>query len=137
VAFISSKYLLLLSMVGVGVAWASILSMPYSILAGALPPGKTGIYMGIFNFFIVIPEILAALVFGKIMETFLTNESAVVQLLGGDNRLTAVVIGGMSLAVAAALCTIVTEPAAALTSADSRPPGKSRVRQRRRSTGNG
>jgi maltose/moltooligosaccharide transporter len=113
VAFISSKYLLLLSMVGVGVAWASILSMPYSILAGALPPGKTGIYMGIFNFFIVIPEILVALVFGKIMETFLTNESAVVQLLGGDNRLTAVVIGGISLAVAAALCTIVTEPAAA------------------------
>ena len=113
VAFISSKYLLLLSMVGVGVAWASVLSMPYSILAGALPPGKTGIYMGIFNFFIVIPEILAALVFGKVMETFLTNESAVVQLLGGDNRLTAVVIGGISLAVAAALCTIVTEPAAA------------------------
>ena len=108
VAFISSKHLLLLSMVGVGIAWASILSMPYSILAGALPSERTGIYMGIF---IVIPEILAALVFGKIMETFLTNESAVVQLLGGDNRLTAVVIGGISLAVAAALCTIVTEPA--------------------------
>ena len=113
VAFITSKYLLLLSMVGVGVAWASTLSMPYSILADALPPGKTGIYMGIFNFFIVIPEILAALVFGKIMETLLTNESAVVQLLGGDNRLAAVVIGGISLAVAAALCSIVTEPAAA------------------------
>jgi maltose/moltooligosaccharide transporter len=119
VAFISSKYLLLLSMVGVGVAWASILSMPYSILAGALPPGKTGIYMGIFNFFIVIPEILAALVFGKMMETFLTNESAVVQLLGGDNRLAAVVIGGISLAVAAALCSIVTEPAAAPNSSHS------------------
>jgi maltose/moltooligosaccharide transporter len=113
VAFISSKYLLLLSMVGVGVAWASILSMPYSILADALPPGKTGIYMGIFNFFIVIPEILAALVFGKIMETVLTDESALVQLVGGDNRLTVVVIGGLSLAVAAALCTIVTEPDAA------------------------
>ena len=110
VAFISSKNLLLLSMVGVGIAWASILSMPYSILAGALPSERTGIYMGIF---IVIPEILAALVFGKIMETFLTNESALVQLLGGDNRLTAVVVGGISLAVAAALCTIVTEPAAA------------------------
>jgi maltose/moltooligosaccharide transporter len=119
VAFISSKYLLLLSMVGVGVAWASILSMPYSILAGALPPGKTGIYMGIFNFFIVIPEILAALVFGKVMETFLPNESAVVHLLGGDNRLTAVVIGGISLAVAATLCTIVTEPAAAPNSSHS------------------
>jgi hypothetical protein len=79
----------------------------------------TGIYMGIFNFFIVIPEILAALVFGKVMETFLTNESAVVQLLGGDNRLTAVVIGGISLAVAAALCTIVTEPAPAPNSSHS------------------
>src|SRR5215475_396012 len=119
VAVISSKYVLLLSMVGVGVAWASILSMPYSILAGALPPGKTGIYMGIFNFFIVIPEILAALVFGKVMEKFLTNESAVVHLLGGDNRLTAVVIGGISLAVAATLCTIVTEPAAAPNSSHS------------------
>src|SRR5499427_8503116 len=119
VAFITSKDLLLLSMVGVGIAWASILSMPYSILAGALPPGKSGIYMGIFNFFIVIPEILAALVFGKVMETFLTNESAVVHLLGGDNRLTAVVIGGISLAVAATLCTIVTEPAAAPNSSHS------------------
>jgi maltose/moltooligosaccharide transporter len=110
VAFISSKYGLLLSMVGVGVAWASILSMPYSILAGALPSGKTGIYMGIFNFFIVIPEILAALVFGKIMQTILTDESALVRLVGGDNRLTAVVLGGISLAVAAVLCVFVTEP---------------------------
>jgi maltose/moltooligosaccharide transporter len=113
VAFINNKYLLLVSMVGVGVAWASVLSMPYSILAGALPPGKTGIYMGIFNFFIVIPEILAALVFGPVMENFLTNESSLVRLLGGDNRLTALVIGGISMAVAAALCTLVTDPAAA------------------------
>jgi len=113
VAFINNKYLLLVSMVGVGVAWASVLSMPYSILAGALPPGKTGIYMGIFNFFIVIPEILAALVFGPLMENFLTNESSLVRLLGGDNRLAALVIGGISLAVAAALCALVTDPAAA------------------------
>jgi maltose/moltooligosaccharide transporter len=113
VAMIGNKYLLLLSMVGVGVAWASTLSLPYSILAGALPPGKTGIYMGIFNFFIVIPEIMAALVFGKIMELVLTDDSALVRLLGGDNRLAAVVIGGLSLAVAAALCAIVTEPSAA------------------------
>jgi maltose/moltooligosaccharide transporter len=120
VAFISSKYFLLLSMAGVGVAWASILSMPYSILSGALPPGKTGIYMGIFNFFIVIPEILAALAFGKILETVLTNESALVQLLGADNRVAAVVIGGISLAVAAALCTIITEPVAAPSSSQSR-----------------
>jgi maltose/moltooligosaccharide transporter len=48
-------------MAGVGIAWASILSVPYAILAGALPPGRTGVYMGIFNFFIVIPEIVASL----------------------------------------------------------------------------
>ncbi|HMI26362.1 MAG TPA: MFS transporter, partial [Streptosporangiaceae bacterium] len=112
VAVIHDKYLLLLPMVGVGVAWASTLSMPYAILAGALPAGKTGIYMGIFNFFIVIPEILAALGFGTILERLLTNESALVLLLGGDNRLTVVVIGGLSLALAAALCTIVIEPEA-------------------------
>lgn len=117
VAFIQSKYMLLLSMAGVGIAWASILSMPYAILSGCLPEGKTGIYMGIFNFFIVIPEILAALVFGKVMETVLTNDSALVKMLGGDNRLAAVVIGGLSLGVAALLVTIVkdeaTEPAEA------------------------
>jgi maltose/moltooligosaccharide transporter len=128
VAVISSKYPLLLSMAGVGVAWASILSLPYSILAGALPPDKTGTYLGIFNFFIVIPEILAALVFGKIMETLLTNESVLVQLLGGDNRLTAVVIGGISLAVAAALCSIVIEPAAC-PSPKPRPAGKELISQ--------
>jgi maltose/moltooligosaccharide transporter len=122
VAFISSKYVLLVSMVGVGVAWASILSMPYSILAGALPSGKTGIYMGIFNFFIVIPEILAALVFGKVMETILTEESAVVRLVGGDNRLTAVAFGGISVAVAAALCAFVTEPEETRAGPSSRPP---------------
>jgi len=99
-------------MVGVGVAWASTLAMPYAILAGALPAGKTGIYMGIFNFFIVIPEILAALGFGTLLERLLTDESALVLLVGGDNRLTVVVIGGLSLAVAAALCTTVIEPAA-------------------------
>src|SRR6185369_14610006 len=107
---IDDKYLLLLPMVGVGVAWASTLAMPYAILAGALPAGKTGIYMGIFNFFIVIPEILAALGFGTLLERLLTDESALVQLVGGDNRLTVVVIGGLSLAVAAALCTTVIEP---------------------------
>ena len=121
VAFISSKYVLLLSMVGVGVAWASVLSMPYSILAGALPSEKTGTYMGIFNFFIVIPEILAALVFGRIMEQVLTADSALVRLLGGDNRLAAVVIGGVCLAVAAALCTFVVEPTTAESSMRSSP----------------
>jgi maltose/moltooligosaccharide transporter len=121
VAFIDDKYLLLLPMVGVGVAWASTLAMPYAILAGALPAGKTGIYMGIFNFFIVIPEILAALVFGRIMEQVLSDDSALVRLLGGDNRLAAVVIGGVCLAVAAALCTLVVEPVTAESSVRSSP----------------
>src|SRR5262249_23765255 len=126
VAFISSKYLLLLSMVGVGVAWASILSMPYSILAGALPPGKTGIYMGIFNFFIVIPEILAALVFGKVMEAFLTEQSALVQLVCGDHALPAVVLGGVSLPGAAAPCVVVTDPAATPAPGSARDEGHDR-----------
>jgi maltose/moltooligosaccharide transporter len=92
VAVIHTKYLLLLSMAGVGVAWASTLSMPYSILAGSLPLGKTGIYMGIFNFFIVIPEITASLGFGWVMVHLLNN-----------NRISAVVAGGIFFLLAAAL----------------------------------
>jgi maltose/moltooligosaccharide transporter len=64
---------LMLSMVGVGIAWASTLSMPYAILAGSIPPSKTGVYMGIFNFFIVIPEIVASLGFGWVMNNLLDN----------------------------------------------------------------
>jgi maltose/moltooligosaccharide transporter len=92
VAIIHDKYLLLLSMMGVGVAWASILAIPYAVLAGSLPAEKTGVYMGIFNFFIVIPEILASLFFGWIMSHLLNN-----------NRLSAVVAGGVFMLIAAAL----------------------------------
>ncbi len=92
VAVIHDKYLLLLSMTGVGIAWASILAMPYAILAGSLPANKTGIYMGIFNFFIVIPEIVASLGFGYVMNHWL-----------GNDRLLAVVAGGVFLIVAALL----------------------------------
>src|SRR5215469_7640787 len=92
VAVIHDKELLLLSMTGVGIAWASTLAMPYAILAGSLPPAKTGIYMGIFNFFIVIPEILASLGFGWVMAHLLNN-----------NRLAAVVAGGVFMIVAAGL----------------------------------
>src|SRR4030095_8095590 len=67
VGLIHNQWLLLLSMTGVGIAWASILSMPYAVLAGSLPPEETGVYMGIFNFFIVIPEIFASLCFGWVM----------------------------------------------------------------------
>jgi maltose/moltooligosaccharide transporter len=92
VAIIHDKYILLLTMVGVGIAWASTLSMPYAVLAGSLPSGKTGVYMGIFNFFIVIPEILASLFFGWVMNHLL-----------GNNRIAAVVAGGFFMAIAAAL----------------------------------
>ena len=64
---IHEPWLLVLSMVGVGIAWASILSMPYAILSGALPPARMGVYMGVFNFFIVLPEILQALTFGPLI----------------------------------------------------------------------
>jgi maltose/moltooligosaccharide transporter len=92
VGIIHNQYLLLLSMAGVGIAWASILSMPYSILAGAIPPERTGVYMGIFNFFIVIPEIVASLGFGWVMNHMLHN-----------NRLAAVIAGGVFLIIAAIL----------------------------------
>ena len=75
VYFIHDKYILLLTMVGVGIAWASILSMPYAILSGALPPGRIGIYMGVFNFFIVIPEITQALTFGPIIRLLFGEEN--------------------------------------------------------------
>ncbi len=80
---ISDPTLLLLSMVGVGIAWASILSMPYAILAGALPPEKMGVYMGIFNFFIVIPQIAAAGILGSLMKIMLRNDPMNAILLGG------------------------------------------------------
>jgi maltose/moltooligosaccharide transporter len=101
VAIIHDKNLLLLSMVGVGIAWASTLSMPYSVLAGSLPAEKTGVYMGIFNFFIVLPEIVASLAFGWIMNHLLHN-----------NRLAAVIAGGVFMAIAAALMQRVVDPGA-------------------------
>jgi maltose/moltooligosaccharide transporter len=106
VGIIHNKFLLLLSMTGVGIAWASILALPYAILAGALPSHRTGVYMGIFNFFIVIPEIVASLGFGWVMRHLLNN-----------NRLAAVVAGGIFLIVAAALMQRVTDPAEAIDSA--------------------
>ncbi|MES1971833.1 MAG: MFS transporter [Pseudomonadota bacterium] len=68
--FVRDADLLVLPMIGVGVAWASILTMPYVILAGVLPPQKLGIYMGIFNFFIVLPQLLVATIMGAIIRGF-------------------------------------------------------------------
>ena len=100
VSVIHQPWILLLSMAGVGIAWASIVSMPYAMLAGALPESKIGVYMGIFNFFITLPEICAALVFGRVMEHWLNN-----------NRLSAVIAGGCFMIVAALLVLRVNEPA--------------------------
>jgi maltose/moltooligosaccharide transporter len=91
---IHDKYTLLLTMVGVGIAWASILSMPYAILSGALPPARMGVYMGIFNFFIVIPEIVASLTFQPLIKYVFNN-----------NPLYVVMLGGACMLVAAALVT--------------------------------
>jgi maltose/moltooligosaccharide transporter len=72
--FIRDQHVLLLPMVGVGFAWASILTMPYVILASVLPPRKFGIYMGIFNFFIVLPQLVVATVMGAIIHAFFPTE---------------------------------------------------------------
>ncbi|MDA0736249.1 MAG: MFS transporter [Bacteroidetes bacterium] len=66
--FIQDKYWLLLSMVGIGIAWASILAMPYAILAGSIPAKKMGVYMGIFNFFITFPQIVNGIIGGPIVK---------------------------------------------------------------------
>ena len=76
---------LLLSMVGVGMAWASILAMPYAILTDALPSSKFGIYMGIFNFFIVLPQILASTVYGALLDHLFEGSSILVLVTGGGS----------------------------------------------------
>ncbi len=77
---IKDQYLLLLSMVGVGIAWASILSMPYAILAGALPVHKMGVYMGIFNFFITVPQIVNG-IFGGLMVKYIFGNQPIYSLV--------------------------------------------------------
>ncbi len=72
--FIRDPELLLLSEIGIGIAWASILAMPYAILASSLPQAKLGIFMGLFNVFIVVPQLLVATVMGTIMKAFFPNE---------------------------------------------------------------
>jgi len=75
--------------VGVGVAWASILAMPYAMLSNALPPAKMGFYMGVFNFFIVLPQILASVGLGFVMERWLGNDATKALLLGGASMVLA------------------------------------------------
>ncbi|HEU0306398.1 MAG TPA: MFS transporter, partial [Lysobacter sp.] len=88
------------SMVGVGFAWASILSLPYALLSDSVPAQKMGVYMGIFNFFIVIPQLVAASLLGVLLKLFF-----------GSQPIYALVIGGVSLIVAGLCVLRVREPA--------------------------
>jgi len=94
--FITDPNLLLVSMIGVGIAWASILSMPYAMLSSILPANKMGYYMGVFNFFIVIPQIVAAGILGFLLKSFFGNISVY-----------ALIIGGVSMIIAGLLCVFV------------------------------
>lgn len=81
--YISDPMYLIYSMIGVGIAWASILAMPYAILAGSIPSQKMGLYMGIFNFFIVLPQLIAATILGYVTRTFFEGEAVFALVLGG------------------------------------------------------
>ena len=83
VYFLSDKVGLLLAMIGVGIAWASILSIPYAMLSGSLPSSKMGYYMGVFNFFIVIPQIVAGTILGFLVNTFFNDEPIYALIIGG------------------------------------------------------
>lgn len=97
-AVVQEQYALLFSMTLVGIAWASILSMPYAMLSNAIPASKMGFYMGVFNFFIVLPQILASAGLGLLMESVL-----------GDNPMNAVLLGGGSMVLAGMLVTLVSK----------------------------
>ena len=90
--FMPNKEALIFSMILVGFAWASILAMPYAILAGSIQPKKMGVYMGIFNFFIVIPQIVNALIGGPL-----------VKYVYGDHAIYAIIMSGISFIIAAFL----------------------------------
>ena len=81
--FIKDPQLLIISMVGVGIAWASVLSLPYALLSSNLPSHKMGIFMGIFNFFIVIPQLVAASVLGLVLREFFDLQSIYGLVIGG------------------------------------------------------
>jgi maltose/moltooligosaccharide transporter len=96
--FVKDPNLLIVSMLGVGLAWSSILSMPYAILTGSLPAHKMGTFMGIFNFFIVIPQILAASILGFFVTT-----------ISGGQAIWALVLGGISMFIAAIMVMFVND----------------------------
>ena len=89
--FIKSQYVLLVPMIAVGIAWASTLTMPYAILADSLPPAKMGFFMGVFNFFIVIPQLVATLVMGFLIKDVFHEQAIYALVIGG----VCMVIGGV------------------------------------------
>lgn len=95
--FVASPNGQYLSMIGVGIAWASILAMPYAILSSSIPPRRMGVYMGIFNFFIVIPEIIASFTFGPIIKKIFGENSTSAPLY-------VVMAGGAFMIIAALVC---------------------------------
>jgi maltose/moltooligosaccharide transporter len=101
IQFIHDPRWLLASMVGVGFAWASILSLPYALLSDNVPAAKMGVYMGIFNFFIVIPQLVAASVLGYVLKEYL-----------GNAPIQALTLGGLSMLIAGLLALRVPEPKA-------------------------
>jgi maltose/moltooligosaccharide transporter len=90
--FVGNPNMLIISMLGVGLAWASILSMPYAILTGSLPAEKMGTYMGIFNFFIVIPQIMAASLLGFFAQVVFGGQAIYTLMLGGGSMILAAIL---------------------------------------------
>ena len=91
--FIKDPNILIFSMIGIGFTWGSILSMPYAILTGALPADKMGTYMGIFNFFIVIPQILAASILGFVTKDIFGGQVIFTMVLAGCS----LILGALSV----------------------------------------
>jgi len=92
ISFIKSPELLVIPFLGIGLVWASILAMPYAILAGAIPGRKMGVYMGIFNFFIVIPQICAASLLGFLVKRVFEGEAIYALIIGGVSFIIAAVM---------------------------------------------
>ncbi len=91
--FFNNHYWLLVSMVGVGIAWAAILAMPYAILSGSLPAKRMGIYMGLFNLTVVIPQILSGLFGGPILRTFFGGSGIYILIIAGVSM----ILGGIAV----------------------------------------
>ena len=90
--YLATPQQMIFSMIGVGLGWASILALPYAILTGSLPQHKMGVYMGIFNFFIVIPQILAATILGFLVKDVFNEQSIYALLTGGAAMIVAAIL---------------------------------------------